>query len=256
MERLRHGDGRTQDRGRAHSGAPARSREHGEGREDARDGDRVVPGEHQGRQAQGQPEQEGRPALLLQPEEQQRSGARQERQQADLHAAQRPVDQGEGEGREEDREEPGPAPPRAGEEPRRRRHHPDLGEEDERPRDHHCERGLRERQRQEVDRRHPQRPQQIGISLHRRHLARVPDQPMPRRQVVGVAHGDHGVVEQGVVALPADREAGAHDEEGVEDERTEADQPPEEFRSLQAGRRCRLRRSLNHPSASHKAAFG
>ncbi len=53
--------------------------------------------------------------------------------------------------------------------------------------------------------RHVDDPQWIGEALHP--LAGVPDQAVAMDQVVGIAHRDHGIVEQHVISCAVDNEA-------------------------------------------------
>ena len=61
---------------------------------------------------------------------------------------------------------------------------------------------------------HVERPAEIGETLHGR-LADVPDQSVPLREVARVAHGDHGVIYEGEVALSFDVKRGADDKAQV-----------------------------------------
>ena len=57
--------------------------------------------------------------------------------------------------------------------------------------------------------RHIQRPAKISETFHWR-LTDVPYQAVTLRKVLGVAHGDHGVVNKGKVTLFFDNEGGAN----------------------------------------------
>ncbi len=67
--------------------------------------------------------------------------------------------------------------------------------------------GLRGRDGKEVEKRHEPHPQRVCVPFHR-FSAGVPYWPRPRSQVLGVAHGNHGIVKKNKIALTLDNEAG------------------------------------------------
>jgi len=53
-----------------------------------------------------------------------------------------------------------------------------------------------------MEKSHEPNPERVGETFHV--LALIPDQTIPMYQVPGVAHGDHGVIEQNVVLFTLD----------------------------------------------------
>lgn len=69
---------------------------------------------------------------------------------------------------------------------------------------------------------HVERPAEIGETLHGR-LADVPNQAVTLREVARIAHGDHGVVYEGEVALAFDIKGCADDEAEISERRQNED---------------------------------
>lgn len=64
--------------------------------------------------------------------------------------------------------------------------------------------------------RHEEHPAKVGESFHGR-FADIPYQSVTLCKVLGVTHGDHGVIHEGEIAHFLDKEGGAGDESQVKD---------------------------------------
>ena len=132
-----------------------------------------------------------------------------ESEEADFHTPQRPVNQrvvetGEPKRQGRDQRRVGREP--LGDSP----HDHQVGGQDQHPGKHYEERRLRFGDRQQVEARHPQSPEEVGIAFDRS-LPRVPDEAVAFGQIARVAHRDHRIVEQREVLLAVRAKGGPCD---------------------------------------------
>ncbi len=128
----------------------------------------------------------------------------QQTQEAHFHAAQRPKHQGEVEGDDRSRHQ------RSVFRPGRQRRTDPIDDNREAKQhqgasDHDRQRDLRRRDAEHVRHGHQERPGGIRESFNR-WFPYVPDQALSTRQMLGIAHADHRVVDQREIETPMDLE--------------------------------------------------